>query len=495
MEENKTLTPWDPHFPTGKQEFWMLVAMLVIALITANCVLYGGFNLGFAVGAVLFCGASVFYLHSRGHRASNYAAALIALNLIIACSFVRSDDGFIKFVMVCFLLVSGNLSLALMSGQNRRNPNGFKSLLDAPRAFFALGFGQFGNSMGGLNDARKNMGTAGKKNLSVLVGLAVAVPILAILIPLLMRADAAFEGLINLLPDFEITELIITLIVGVPLACILYSRNAALSHKPKEAPSTWQPKRFSHLTVNTALIMVCVVYFVYLLSQTAYFVGGFAGILPEEFTLAEYARRGFFEMAWISAINLILIILCVAMTQRKKRRVPLTTRIFCLFIGLVTLFLAATASAKMFLYIDSYGLTRLRVLTEVIMIFIALTVVFVAVWLFKPKFAYMKAVLLSTLIIGAVVSWADVDTVVAAYNVRAYQSGKLETVDISHLYGLGDGAIPYIVELTNDNDQNVAQKAADYLRIYAEKEDTDIRSYNISSALADDVLDDYFNRN
>jgi predicted P-loop ATPase/GTPase len=55
--------------------------------------------------------------------------------------------------------------------------------------------------------------------------------------------------------------------------------------------------------------------------------------------------------------------------------------------------------------------------------------------------------------------WADVDTVVACYNVRAYQAGVLETVDISHLQSLSDGAVPYIAELTQDHDQAVANRA------------------------------------
>ena len=76
------------------------------------------------------------------------------------------------------------------------------------------------------------------------------------------------------------------------------------------------------------------------------------------------------------------------------------------------------------------GLTRLRLLTEVIMVFLAITTVLVAVWLFVPKMPYMKVVLLTALIIGAVVLWADVDTVVARYNVQAYQTKKLETVDV-----------------------------------------------------------------
>jgi hypothetical protein len=154
----------------------------------------------------------------------------------------------------------------------------------------------------------------------------------------------------------------------------------------------------------------------------------------------------------------------------------------------VTLFLVATASAKMFLYIRSYGLTRLRVITEVFMLWLALTTVFVCVWLFRPKMGYMKPAVLTFLALFAALMWLDVDTQVARYNVRAYQMGSLETVDVSHLAQLSDGAVPYLYELTADSDPEIAQMAQDVLRLRTESGDT-IRSWNYTSGKARQILD------
>lgn len=491
MEENKELSLPSPHFPTGKREIILLITMAVCGVLLADFICYGGFNLGFALAAMAVSIASYTYLRRSGCKGGGYANALFGLNLIIAASFLRSDDGFVKFVMVCFLLIGGNLSMVLTAGQNRRHPGGLLSLLDAPMAIFSFGLGQLGSAFRGVNEARKNAGTAGKKNMAVLAGLAVAVPVMAVLIPLLIRADAAFEGLVNLLPKMDLSEPFLALLLGIPMACVLYARNAGLMHRPKTEQDSWSPRRFSSLTINTVLICVVAVYGVYLVSQLAYFVGGFSGILPAEFTMAEYARRGFFEMTWLAVINLGIIVAAVALAEPRDSKVPLATRALCLFIGIVTLFFAATASAKMFLYIGSYGLTRLRLLVQVIIIFIALTVVFVAVWLFKPKFSYMKAVLLSAMVIGACVAWADVDTVVAAYNVDAYQSGKLESVDIGHLCALGDGAVPYLEELSQDSDSSIASAALNELHRRAGTGNSDIRAWNMASSAALEILKDY----
>jgi len=295
---------------------------------------------------------------------------------------------------------------------------------------------------------------------------------------LLVSADAAFAGLVDKMPDFDLPQFVLTLVVGVGVACLFYTRGAALLHNPKaEAPSTFR-QGVNALTVNTVLIAVCMVYVVYLLSQLAYFVGGFAGILPEGFTMAEYARRGFFEMGWLCAINLGIIALAVGLVEQAGRA-PLLSRILCLFLGIVTLFFVVTASAKMGMYIGSYGLTRLRVLTEVIMVFLGLATATVCIWLFVPKMPYMKVVLLLALVIGAAVIWADVDTVVASYNVRAYQSGKLDAVDVEYLTTLSAGAVPYIAQLAENGDETAQAFMEEYgSTYYWDSNFHDLRSWN-----------------
>jgi len=473
-----------PFFPAEKRETGLAWTLALLGVILADMLLYGGFQLGFALCSAASIVISTVYLLRSGAKLTCYTGALLGLSVIIAGSFLRSNDGFVKFVMAVFLLTGTNLGLCLLAGQNRRDPGSLLSLLDAGRAQFALGIGGMEKAWWGLARARRLQSAAGKKRSAVLTGLALSLPILALLIFLLMRADAAFEGLMDLLPEMDLGEPVLAVLIGLPMGFFLYTRAAALHRAPRTAQSLWKGKSMNPVTVTTVLAAVCAVYAVYLCSQLAYFVGGFSGILPQEYTLAEYARRGFFEMAWLSAINLGIIALAMALSGKK---VTGAIRHLCLFIGIVTLFLVMAASAKMLLYIDAYGLTRLRVLTEVIMIFLALTTIFACLRLFLPKFSYMKAVILCALILGAVTAWADVDTVVAAYNVTAYQSGRLETVDMRHLGSLSDGAVPYIARLTGDHDPEVAQKAADILS-RTQRQDADLRGWNLAEALASPYL-------
>ena len=465
-------------FPAGKRELVFGILLLISAFGLCNFTIYGGFNMGFALGAIACSLCSFGYLLNAGRKVTPYSGGLLLLSVIIAAGFARSDDGFVKFVMVCFLLVSVNLALCLQAGQNLRPTGSVRSLLDAPRGLFTFGIGNLFPALRGIGDSFRNGGNAVKKGGAFLLGLCLCIPVLAILIPLLISADAAFDGLMGLLPDFEPEELITTVIFGSCLWCLLYSRGAALRHKAKDRPKEAAAKGISPITVNTVLWAVCLLYVVYLLSQLAYLFGGFAGILPEGYSTAQYARRGFFEMACLCGVNLTVTVLSLGLIKMEGSA-PLMSRLLCLFICLVNLFLVAASGAKMVFYIGTYGLTRLRVLTMIIMLFMAVTTVILALWLFLPKLPYMRVVLLAALLMGAVTLWADVDTCVAQYNVNAYLSGTLETVDIEHLKGLGNGALPHIRRLAEEApDVVVSGRAKSYLTKITKNGPQDFREWN-----------------
>lgn len=476
--------------PVGKPELIFGILILCISLLLINCVFFGGFHLGFAIAYGLCVLCSSGYLLCSGRKPGLYSTALLLLSLVIGASFARSDDAQVKFVMCCFLFVSTNMGLVLLAGKNRYSAGGIRSLTDAVSAFFGLGVGELPASTRGLGIAFRRSGTVGQKGGAILLGLGIAVPVLLVIVPLLMQADAAFEGMLRYLPKISVGEIISTVLFGGCLAVVLYTRNAALRHTEVKTAPVKARKGISPLTVNTLLVVICLVYCAYLVSQLAYFTGGFAGVLPKDYTLAEYARRGFFEMAWLCAINLSIIILSLSLCQGEKT--PLFTRLLCLFIGIVTLFFVTAASAKMILYIESYGLTRLRVLTQVVMIFLGIVTVLVSVWLFVPKLPYMKAVLLTALIIGAAVSWADVDTQVARYNVDAYLSGKMETVDVDYLNSLGSGAVPYIEKLSLEApDKTVAEEARLVLENRWMSRVKDFRSWNYAYQEATKIIPDF----
>jgi len=491
MEENYTFPePAYKWLPAGNRELIFGLLAILLGLFAANMVMYGGFRLGFAIAGVLSVGLGWWYLHRSGCRGNGYTAAILVLCMVISAGFGWSADAFVKLWLFLFLLVGVNLAYCLMAGKNRFAPGSARSLFDAARTVCIFGMGHLDQSCRGIGVAFRSGSELTRRSGAVLAGLGIAVPALVVVIPLLIASDAAFEGLIGLLPDFDLQEVFTTVLGGGGLGIFFYTRAVALRHAqmPEDRPRAG--KGISLLTMNTALGAVCGVYLVYLFSQLAYFVGGFSGILPEGFTRAEYARRGFFEMTCLAGVNLGLMTFGVSKVARTDRA-PGSTRGLCLFLGLVTEFLAASSGAKMVMYIGSFGLTRLRVLTMVIMVFLGITTALVCVWLYQPRLQYMKAVLLLALTIGAAVLWLDVDTQVARYNVDHFLSGDLSSADIDHLASLGPGAVPELERLAQCDNPVIRNMARDYLTNWYLYTGEDFRSLTVLDTRAEAVLEKY----
>ena len=471
-------------FPTGGRELLLLVLMALSGLGMCNSLLVGGANLGFAIFAVLMLLFTVVYLFISGVKPTFYSLLVVILCMIIAAAFGRSNDAFVKFVMAVFLFFGVNMGLCLMARQNLWLPGNFRTLADAPVSLVRLGFGKLPHAIGGLIVATRKNGGMWRKGGAFVLGLCVAIPLVAVVISLLTSADAAFSGLLDHLPELDFWELFLTVFWGVPLAAFFYTRGVALRHAQRKEPRTPRSRNLMNpITVNTVLVAIAAVYALYLVSQLAYFVGGFSGILPEEYTMAQYARRGFFEMATLCGINLALTALSTFLVRRDGR-INLLTKLLCLFVGLVTLFLVCTASAKMFLYIESFGLTRMRVLTQIVMLFLAVVNLVAMVWLFAPRLPYMKFVVVAALLIGAVTVWVDVDTVVAYYNTNAYLSGRMEEIDVTYLRDLNHAAVPYLAKLAEEaTDETVADQAMFYIR-HMTVETEDFRDWNYATGLA-----------
>ncbi len=492
MDENKDFethrAPAVPCYIAGKGEFLFGAVVLILSLALYNCLDYG-FQLGFALCAAALIGCSWVYLRRSGKVIRPYPCSLLILSILLALGYGLNDTWNVKFFCFSLLIGAANLGLILAAGQNRRSPDGAGTLLDAPRALFVLGIGGMGRTISGLTLGIRCGGSTRKVG-AVALGLLISLPIVLVLGNLLISADAAFEGIMAELPEIALSDTLETLLFGGLLAWVLYSRGVRLAKDLPPLSARRRAGRANTLTVNTVLIMVGLLYSVYLFSQLAYLSGGLAGILPAEFTLAEYARRGFFEMAWLCALNLGLLCGCMWLLRRDGA-LPLVTKIAGTFLGAVTIFLVITASAKMFLYIGSYGLTTMRILTEVFMLWLALTTVLVGIRLYKPNFAYMKAVVLAGLVLAVALSWVDVGTVCAEYNLSAYQSGKMDQIDTEYLGMLGDSGVPALVTLTQDADPEVAQAARELLPYKSYYKYMDLQSWNLVRARAAQAMEAY----
>lgn len=293
---------------------------------------------------------------------------------------------------------------------------------DGWNAFAAVPFGNFGSQVQVL--LKKRQEEAGEKDShplgAVLLGVVLVIPVLVIILPLLSNADAGFERLAGGIVDYIREHLLLVLLRGVfavPVSFYLYGlifggisgRRTDTVQTEKLAEAGRQVKRVPYVAACTVLTVMCLIYLLFMGIQGNYLFAAFTGNLPRDFTYAEYARRGFFELCQIGFLNLLILGGVQLFAHEDGESGKALGGLKLLLHGL-TLLLILTAVSKLGMYILVYGLTVNRVIPMVFLIWMGL--VFVALMIHQRKqipvarFCIMAgAVLFCTLCVFPVESW------------------------------------------------------------------------------------------
>jgi hypothetical protein len=194
------------------------------------------------------------------------------------------------------------------------------------------------------------------------------------------------------------------------------------------------------LTVYILLGLLCTLYIVFIGSQVPYFFSAFTGQLPDGWMVySEYARRGFFELCSIAAINLVVLTVCNVMSQQPSRN-SISLKALNSLLALITLILIATAFSKMALYIDAYGLTMRRLLPCVFMIFMAV-ISGGAIAVQKWSFSITRLAVGTGIVMFCLLCLSNPDSLVTRYNAERYLAGTLESFDVGILYRSGPAGV------------------------------------------------------
>ena len=200
------------------------------------------------------------------------------------------------------------------------------------------------------------------------------------------------------------------------------------------------------VTVLAAVIPLLAVYAVFFFSQRQYYVSGFTGVLPDNFSYAQYAREGFFELCKVSVINLTVIVLITQLIKKGKAS-EITVKLLTVVFSAVTFLLIATAMSKLIMYIDRYGLTQKRVYAAWFMAVIAVIFLIITLSRFIKKISWIPTCACVVIAAFAGLALCNVDRQIAKFNVERYIDGTVKVVDAEALNSLGDAAIPEMAKL------------------------------------------------
>lgn len=428
-------------------------AILLCGFLYWNLIQIVSLGLGVTLFTAVLSAATWGYLHAAGLRQSVESLAFLGIVIMSAANFTLFDGIPLKALNFIFLSLSFVYWVCLTAGTRLENKISLYILNDMLRQMLVIPFANFTGCFSATRHVfMKNQ--KGKGLASGFLGILLFLPVLIIVTTLLINADAAFESLMDQL-RFSVSEHVLEylrdIILGVPVACYLYGLIYGNRYKrgfgdatPESVHERMKVLRFApDPTVYSALTALNLIYTVFFLAQAGYLFSAFQDSLPQSMTYAEYARRGFFELCAVSAINLAVIAAAHLIAKRDRIKIlKAETAALCIF----TVALIATAMSKMAMYIEYYGLTRLRAYPSWFMIILLFLFIIILLRQFR-SFQGTRIAAVGCICLFMALSYANVDGLIAKYNIERYQAGTLESLDLDAMSELSDGAVPHLYEL------------------------------------------------
>jgi hypothetical protein len=316
-------------------------------------------------------------------------------------------------------------------------------------------------------------------------GLLVAVPLVCLFGALFIAADAAFEGLLkkylnieNLITHGFWIALFAWLAMGFLRQTLLASQWESLNIKLQPFFTTGIIEMLVVLGLLNALFLS------FVLVQFFYLFGGASLVDVTKLTFAEYARRGFFELVAVAALVLPLLLLADWFVRRDH---PGHLRIFRVLEGtLIALLFVIMFSAvrRMGLYMETYGLTELRIYTTAFMGWLALVFVWFLVTVLREqreRFAF--GALSAGLVVVLGMNAMNPDDLIVRTNVRRETQGATARVpfDAPYVALLSADSVPALIEtMPQMKKADACYIAGQILRRYSPPPNFDWRTWNYS---------------
>ncbi|WP_326906692.1 DUF4153 domain-containing protein [Sedimentibacter sp. MB31-C6] len=449
---------------------------------------------------------SVFFIVKNKKEVKNNKGILImipifvlSLNRFISANNMWQTTNFFVIVFlysVMFLMFNENFNL-----KNLNIANIFKIILNMFVPFF-----HFIVPFKWVAEKSKNK----EKNLlikRVLIGLFISIPCVLFLIIILSSADLIFyknvisfnTWIAKMLNFFYIFKFIIGSLVGLYLFGHLYSvfveNDNDITELNYENSNSVKQINGDVIILNILLGSVLIIYSMFIIIQFKYLFS--SGELPYDLNYSEYARRGFFELVFLSILNIALILLTTFLLKEKiyveKSKWGQLTKLLLIYLCILTGVLLISSFYRMSLYDGVYGFTRLRILVYLFLIFEGFGLLATLIYIIQHNFNILAIYVVISLVYYLSINIVQIDTIIAKRNIDMYFNGQTETIDVNYLMSLSIDAAPQIMRLIDKDVEIITKsKAISYFIGIKEKYSNleyNWQSYNLSVEKAKRLLE------
>ncbi|MEV4616436.1 DUF4173 domain-containing protein [Kitasatospora sp. NPDC049258] len=453
---------------------WVAVAGIGAGLVSA-ALLGEGVGVNLLLCALVASGAAALSARAAGRKVRPWTVvwAVGALGLLVVPAVSAAGWPIALAIFAAF----GVGSLALHGGTR------WTGVLLGPVGLWAHLMASVPWAAGGLRS--QNL-PARNRVVPVLKAVAVTIGLLVVFGALFASADETVAELLgDLTPSVDTEELplrALLFIVGV-LVALGAAHTAAAPRRWDRLPVTPGKAR---TRVEWALPMTALslLFGVFVMVQVVAVFGGGGeavrtkpGVIP-----AQFAREGFWQLLWVILLTMVVVVLASRWAPRGTPGDRLMVRVLLSVLCALTVAVVASAMYRMQLYVDAFGLTRLRISVAAAELWLGVVFVLIVVAVLSGSGRWLpRAVVLSAVVGTAVLGLIGPDALIAEQNVARYErTGK---VDIDYLRGLSADAVPALDRLPADRRTCALQQISSDLAV-----DTPWYATSLAEADAREIL-------
>ncbi|MFF7007779.1 DUF4153 domain-containing protein [Streptomyces fimicarius] len=414
---------------------WSVLATAVLSALFLG----DGIGVNLLIVAVPAALAAFFAARAAGRRLRPWTATWALGGLALLAIPALRDAGWPTFLAVVSALALGSLAL-----------HGSRSWLGVLVGSLGLFDSVVPGIIWGVRGIRARADGSRERWGAALRTTAVALVLLVVFGTLFASADAAFADLLgSLMPDASIGEgswRIFLFALG--LAGALAAAYAAAA-----------PVRWDGLTVRPGkprgraewalpLMVLNLLFAAFITLQLVVLLGGYEKVRAETgLDHAEYARQGFWQLLWATLLTLLVIALALRWAPRGGSRDRTLVRAVLGTLCALTLVVVASALRRMDLYVEEYGLTRLRISVAAMELWLGVVLILIlAAGVFGARFL-PRAIAVSAAAGVLAFGLLSPDGLIAEQNVQRFENSTSTAIDIDYVKDLSADAVPALDRL------------------------------------------------
>ncbi len=282
----------------------------------------------------------------------------------------------------------------------------------------------------------------------IIYGFLIAIPLLMVVLVLLASADYVFQELV--LQIFELGDFVPEDVFGIVILTIFVFFGAysfLCSAVNRDIKSEMTDRRTAEpLIAITFTSVLTLVYLLFCGIQVVYlFVGGRK--LPNNFTYADYAREGYFQLLFVCLINLVMVLICLKhFREHKVLKAVLTVVSGCTYV------MIASSIYRMILYVGNYCLTFTRVLVLWSLLVLTILLTGIVVRIYRPQMPLFRFCMIVVTLSYLGLSFSHQDYWIAKYNLICSAQNSSFDMDYDYLDHLSADKYPALAKYMTPED-------------------------------------------